>query len=147
MTDNAEPKRHTPDKLLGNFTKSRFWTCVAIAVGAHLVLMLVTSVTYIRVEWFGAEPPVQKTQEEAVVEKPVAADTAAPAPEEPPEAESKAAAPGDVYELMGGRDGAEALRQAKDTEVVREITEVAKPEEIPTIPDDLGISIQDTNPR
>lgn len=151
MSDKPVSKRHAPDKLLVNFTKTKFLSYLAIAVGVHLVLMLLTSITYIRVEWFGAEPPATKTKEEVADKSAEASDEpVAEVDEQTPASESgqKTNEPDDVVrEMVGGSGGARVLKEAKDSEIVKEITETAKPEEIPDVPDELGISIEDTNPK
>ncbi|NLB55843.1 MAG: hypothetical protein GX811_08795 [Lentisphaerae bacterium] len=99
------------------------------------------------------EPPQAKVQEKVVAKEPVE-----PVPGINGENGEKPANAGEakpqqgasnnlINNIVGGAGSANALENVKDTAVVKEITEVATPEEIPSLPDELGISIEDTNPR
>jgi len=55
-------------------------------------------------------------------------------------------APGGTETSPGKMTEAELLEKHKNSSVVKAITATAKPEEIPKTPDDLGISIKETNP-
>jgi len=129
----AEPRqtqRLSPDKLLLDFSKTRILHYVALAVVIHLVLIAATSVGYIRDRWIDPEGATRRKAAQLEARKAAEAKAAPPKPERAaaPKAEQKA-----------------IPEDRKQTPVVKEITELPKKGEIPKEPDDLGISIDETN--
>ncbi|MBM4040943.1 MAG: hypothetical protein FJ290_20785 [Planctomycetes bacterium] len=135
----SEPQdiqRHSPDKLLTAFSKTRIMQYLLIAVAIHIVAAAATSVGYIRDHWIDPEGAARRKAAQleaakAEVESPKP-KVQSPMPEAPrPEPkEAKAKTPDEAR---------------KDTPVMKEITDLPKKGEIPKAPDDLGISIDETN--
>lgn len=152
MSDKATAPRYSPDKLLYQFNRTSFGLIVLLACVIHAVFILGLSVNDIRDRWI--DPVGAKQRKDAAV---AAAETTmsnrlalaatgtnlpAPAVAPPaPAAASNTSAPAAKPTLDA------EINARSNTVVVKQITEVAKPGEIPKSPDDLGISIQDTNPR
>lgn len=156
MTDIHEPKeRYAADTLLKTFTQSKFAVFLMVAVAFHLVLATATSASYIldylnpeRVKRRDAAASAQQEKTtEAVAQKSGAPGTAPV----PPTNASVPAIPSSASPRAASTNTADntaaQLEQKKDTPIVKEIIETAKPGEIPQKPDELGISIEDTNPR
>lgn len=168
MTEsNTELERLNPDKLVGNFAQSGITKFLAIAVALHLVVLGVTSLGYMYeqyLQWF--DPPAYAAYVQAKEDAKKAAEstsTPATAPASSPEttpgstpgpatngttpANGAAPATNGQPATTAAQTGMEGIPEDKrDNPVVKAITEAAKPDEIPSKPDDLGISIQDTNP-
>ncbi len=134
----SEPQgiqRHSPDKLLMGFSKTRVVWYFAIAIIIHIVATGATSVGYIRDRWIDPEgaalrkaAQLEAAKAETESRKPRPAEPRRPEPSRPEPKETKA--PDDAR---------------KSTPVVKEITDLPKKGEIPKQPDDLGISIDETN--
>jgi len=146
---------HSQDKLLGVFTKSNLLTNLVYAAALHLVLFGLLGVPTIRgwidPEYAAAQAEQEKSEQQQVDE--AAEETTAQTEAEGEEtadtgegdtAETQAAASeaaageGDTAEGEG--EGDEEL-----SPVEQRVTETADPDEIPSDPDPLGISIDDTN--
>jgi len=128
--------RLSPDKLVIGFSRSKIMLCIGLAIAVHLVLIGATSVGYIRDRWIDPEGAARRKEAQLEAKKAEAARLAvltakvkapAPAPPAPKASEEKKA------------------EEKKDTPVVKGITELPKKGEIPKKPDDLGISIDETN--
>lgn len=139
-----EVQRFAPDKLLHGFTRTPFLKYLVLAILAHVLITAATSVPYVldriypeRVE---AREQARKERERVAAEAQRPAQSApTPAPEQPasqPDADATATVQDD-----------DPLKMHSHAPVVKEITEMPKPGEIPDAPDDLGISIEQTNPR
>jgi hypothetical protein len=129
----------SPDELLSGFAKSHLVRWFMAALLLHVIVIGGFSVGTIR-DW--VDPEGAKARKEAAI----AATKAATAPAEatPPAAEGTpteavAAQSGDVKPAAG------ATASEAKTPIEKATTETAKPGEIPTAPDDLGLSIEDTN--
>lgn len=140
MEQTQDSLNTAPEKLVRGFTASRlmFWVIVAVAI--HAVFAAATSVDYIRDTWIDPEGAPQRK---------AAAAAAAKAEAEKPAAPAKPSAPADTV-AAPARDTdatgeAALLEQRKDTPIVEAVTELPAEDEIPRHPDDLGISIGDTN--
>ncbi len=143
-----------PDKLLHIFAKSRIIPCLVAAVVLHLVIIAGTSVGYLRAQIPGFKPEAEEKPAEASA-KPEPAPAQAAAPAATPEAPAQAAAPADATQPPaaaakpaagnGSLSDAELMEQRKNSSVIKRITDVAKPEELPKKPDDLGISLEETS--
>lgn len=143
-SSNQELNRHSPDRLLSDFDKGRMALWVALAVAAHLVFVGATSVGYIRDKWIDPEGAASR---KAAAQKPPAekaavasrAGTAALSNATPTAASTAATFQADA--------GEQIPPDRRDTPMVKRVTEKAEPANIPKQPADIGISIEDTNPK
>jgi hypothetical protein len=151
MSDKDTVHSYSPDKLLYHFNRTNFGLIVVLAILIHAVLILGLSVNEIRDRWI--DPVGAKKRKDAAIAAAEAAmsnrlgmvtsATNLPAAVSP-------ASPGAASNTImpAGKPALAAEISARSNSlVVKQITEIAKPGEIPAQPDDLGISIQDTNPR
>ena len=141
---SATPEEPSTDRLLSMFTRGGFFKWVLVAVAAHIVFIAVCSVGSLVKRFAPAKPDAGETAASDAAPAPAAAtdsgDAAVSAPATP--------APAAVPAAAGDDDSDEALlRERADSPVVKRITEAAKPEEIPDEPEDLGISLEDTQAR
>lgn len=162
-TDRKDPFK--PDKLLTGFAKTPISFYVVIAIGLHVLFVGATSVRYIRdtyVDPEGAKLRLEakkKAEEDARKEKNAPPPTASEAEAKPEADKSKdgeetpAAAKGSAtdeadkpaeIDQIEGTDR-KLTKEQKESSVIKEITKVAKPEEIPASPDELPINFDDTN--
>ncbi|MEI8229388.1 MAG: hypothetical protein WCH77_14155 [Planctomycetota bacterium] len=124
--------RLSPDSLVATFSQSHLLRWFLLAFLIHAIVIGGMSIGNIRDL---LDPEGAKARKEAAIaaaKAPPTAATQAPAPAAPA-AEATAAAP--------------AKPDAEKSPVEKATTEVAKPGEIPKSPDDLGLSIEDTNPQ
>jgi len=136
----------SPQKLLVGFSKDRIIFWITIAVGVHIVLISALSLGYIRDRWIDPEGAVERkaaalAASEALKKEAAAAKAVRPAVS--PSATTSAVAK--VTSSSSNGTTAQILDERKDSPVVKRITEKAQPGEIPVKPDDLGISISDTD--
>ncbi|MCC5788513.1 MAG: hypothetical protein JJT75_02680 [Opitutales bacterium] len=129
-----EPK---PEKLLAGFSRTRldFWIVVALVV--HVAILAGTSVPYLYDTWIdpeGAEERRAAVEEDDSEE----AEAVREAIEQGSEAREEEATEAE-------EEPAEEPAEEELTPVERRVQEAADPEEIPTDPDDLGISLEETN--
>ncbi len=142
----------SPQKLLNGFSKDRIVFWLAVAACIHVVLISLLSLGYIRDRWI--DPEGAEARKAAVLaaqealKKEAAAKVVRPPVSTGAVSQANAATSG-VAKVSGASTGTteQILEQRKDSPVVKRITEKAKPEEIPAQPNDLGISIGDTNVR
>lgn len=152
MTDKPVIKtQYAPDKLLAVFTRTRFGLWLAVAIIAHAVFIATTSVPYIMDNWIDKEGALERKAKAeaaraAVTNQPV---RTAAATNVPAVAGATGAAPAQTAGAPAPAAPANAASadNRTNTAVMKQITEQAKPGEIPPEPDDLGISIKDTNSR
>ena len=142
QTEIQERMQYTPARLLTGFTKTRIVVWIAVAVALHALLIGMTSLGYIR----------DKLAPEQAAARKAAAAAAAAEKTRPPKAAAKVpAAPGPTNVAAVAKAapaGEEAIpEERKNAPVVKRITEAAKGAELPKQPGDLGISVDDTNPR
>jgi hypothetical protein len=123
----------SPDDLLAGFSKSHLVRWFLAALLLHAIVIGGFSVGTVR-DWL--DPEGAKARKEAAI----AAAKAATAPAETP----APAAEGKPEET---KPAAEATTAEAKSAVEKATTEAAKPGEIPSAPDDLGLSIEDTNPN
>ena len=123
----------SPDDLLLGFSKSHLVRWFLAALVLHAIVIGGFSVGTVR-DWL--DPEGAKVRKEAAI----AAVKAASAP-----AEAAAAQPSEGQPEAKPAEP-QAGSEAK-TPIEKATTEAAKPEEIPSAPDDLGLSIEDTNPN
>ena len=124
--------RLSPDSLVATFSESHLLRWFLLAFLIHAIVIGGMSIGNIRDM---LDPEGAKARKEAAIataKAPPATATQAPAPAAPA-ADATAATP--------------AKPDAEKSPVEKATTEVAKPGEIPKAPDDLGLSIEDTNPQ
>jgi len=124
--------RLSPDSLVATFSQSHLLRWFLLAFLIHAIVIGGMSIGNIRDM---LDPEGAKARKEAAIaaaKAPAAAATQAPAPAAPA-GEATAAAP--------------AKPDAEKSPIEKATTDVAKPGEIPKAPDDLGLSIEDTNPQ
>jgi outer membrane biosynthesis protein TonB len=138
--------RMSPETLVAGFSRSKILLCLLIAVGAHIFVISATSVPYIRDRWIDPEGAARRKEEREKAKR---------AEEEKAEATSEEAEPTTKTPAEAGKAPTTATAAAdkkgkeddsrKKAPVLKEITELPKKSEIPKQPDDLGISIEETN--
>ena len=124
----------SPDDLLSGFSKSHLVRWFFAALLLHAIVIGGFSVGTIR-DWL--DPEGAKARKAAAIAAAKAATAPAETPAPPVENQPAEATPAQ------GQAGA---GEAK-TPIEKATTEAAKPDEIPSAPDDLGLSIEDTNPN
>lgn len=131
----------SPDDLLSGFSKSHLVRWFLAALLLHAIVIGGFSVGTVR-DWL--DPEGAKARKAAAI----AAAKAATAPAETAAspAESQPAASPEA-KPAGAQAGAEATAAEAKSSIEKATTEAAKPDEIPSAPDDLGLSIEDTNPN
>lgn len=151
-----------PEKLMQNFTASRFLLWIGAAVGLHVVFIGLFSLGYIRDTWIDPEgAALRKAEAEAAAKAELPRQKAplpAPAAGQTKDGTNETAAAagqakGGTNETVApearpapaATNEAALLQARKNTPVVRAITETPKPGEIPSQPNDLGIDINDIN--
>lgn len=143
MTKNKSPTTQNLDRLLVIFSGKRiaFWVFVALAV--HVGLIGGCSLNTIRDRW-DPEGAEQRERAAQVEQQRLAKEAAAAAAPAIAGLTNAAAVVSDVN-APAAPDAIPADRA--DTPTAQRITEVAKPEEMPKLGNDLGISIEDTSIR
>ena len=134
--------RLSPDSLVASFSQSHLVRWFLVAFALHTVVIGAFSIGYVRdlIDPVGAA--ARKAEAIAAAKSVVAAAAAAAAP---PAAPAEAAKPGDgkTPQSAENTDG----KSAEKSPIEKATSEAAKPDEIPATPDDLGLSIEDTNPE
>lgn len=128
-------ERLSPDDLVSSFSKSHLIRWFVVALGLHVVVIGGLSLGTIRDL---VDPEGAKTRREAAV---AAAEAAAPPAPAPAAAEPAAAEPPVADSPPPPASSAEL------SPIEQATSEAASPDEIPRVPDDLGLSIEDTNPQ
>lgn len=155
MTENNDQTLlpYSTDKLLVDFTKSRFSLYLLVAVVIHVIFIALTSVGYINDRWIDRDGAARRKAELQAAQSNKAAAAAAVPPVNTGSFSNMAAAAsaapagtGAVADTASAA-GSNAPAPRTNTAIMRQITDTAKPSEIPKAPDDLGISIKDTNPQ
>ncbi len=123
--------RQSPDRLMRIFTATPALKWLAVSVAAHLLILGVTSLGYVRDRWIDPEGAKARA----------AAERASPEEATSPAAAASSAA---ASATPVPKTEAQLLDDRKDTPVVQRITETADPLDIPRQPDDLGLSLEDT---
>jgi len=130
--------RLSPDSLVASFSQSHLVRWFLVAFVMHTVVIGAFSIGYVRdlIDPVGAA--ARKAEVIAAAKAVVAAAAAAAAPAE-------ATKPGDGKTPQSAEksDGKSVEKSA----IEKATSEAAKPDEIPATPDDLGLSIEDTNPE
>jgi hypothetical protein len=143
----------SPDDLLASFSQSHLVRWFLMALLIHAVVIGGFSVGTIR-DW--VDPEGAKARKEAAIAAAKAAAETAAAEAKPAESAANDAKPDDAKpddakpgDAKPGDAKAEVGATASEakTPIEKATTEAATPEEIPTAPDELGLSIEDTNPN
>jgi len=143
MTENDDYSKQSPDSLLGVFSRSRMLFYCLVAVGVHVAVLLVTSLGYINDTWINPDAAKKREAEAAqAAEKNSAAEEQGSAEEKPAEVKTDSAATNSPM-VIGDTVVPDS---ATNSAIVKKITAVAKPDEIPDEPD-LGIDLDDTRAR
>ncbi len=161
--------RYSPDKQLAVFSKTRFLAFLMLAILAHVLLLTVTSMSFIRDTWIDPEAAELRKQQEkeatiadqkstvmmeagrigsSNVAAMVAAETNAAMRAETFAAGTNAAvAPATNANPFLKKLVADMPKDGRpvDSKIVRDITGLPKTNEIPTEPADIPLSIEDTN--
>lgn len=127
--------RLSPDSLVATFSQSHLLRWFLLAFLIHAIVIGGFSIGNIRDL---LDPEGAKARKEAAIAA-AKASTAAPA--------ATAATPAQAAPTAEATAAAAAKPDAEKSPVEKATTEVAKPGEIPKAPDDLGLSIEDTNPK
>ena len=125
--------RLSPDALVASFAQSHLLKWFLAALAAHAVVIGGFSIGNIRDM---LDPEAAKARKEEA--KAAARAAAAQAPAATAQAEPAAPTPAAP---------AAPAEPKPQTPIEQTVTEAAKPDEIPRTPDDLGLSIEDTNPQ
>ena len=133
--------RLSPDSLVASFSQSHLVRWFLVAFVMHTVVIGAFSIGYVR----DLIDPVGAAARKAEVIAAAKAVVAAAAAAAPPAAPAEAAKPGDGKTPQSAEksDGKSVEKSA----IEKATSEAAKPDEIPATPDDLGLSIEDTNPE
>lgn len=143
MTENNDIKlTHSPDKLLVKFTQTGFLKCLLIAVAAHVIIVMLFSLSYIR-DQINPERAERRQAEKLETQQAAEQKENASAPAQTQEVTSAAATSEEEQKPSEQPPSSEDSRT--NALIMKQITELPKPEEMPEVPDDLGISIFDTN--
>ena len=124
--------RLSPDSLVATFSESHLLRWFLLAFLIHAIVIGGMSIGNIRDL---LDPAGAKARKEAAI----AAAKATPA--------AAAGTPAPVAPVAEAAAAATSKPDAEKSAVEKSTTEVAKPGEIPKAPDDLGLSIEDTNPQ
>jgi hypothetical protein len=144
MTENKDPMlpAYSPDKLLAIFTKTRFIFYLGIALAVHVIIIAATSIGYINDNWIDPKGAARRLEELAAAAK---TNQAAFAATNKP---AGSAGTGTVAATAAsGPAGTNISADRTNSLMMKQITAAAKPEEIPSITNALGISLEDTNPQ
>jgi hypothetical protein len=128
-----------PEGLLRGFTAGRFAAWMVVALAIHVVVIGATSMGYVRDRWIDPEGAAER---KAALEAVKASAQPAPVPAAPrlPQTTATVAA----AKAAVTNDGT-LLAARRNTPIVQAITSTPASNTIPRQPDDIGISIGDTN--
>ena len=147
----AEPIRSarelSPQKLLAGFSKGHIILWITVAAAVHVVVIGLLSVGYIRDRWIDPEGAVARKA--AAVAAQDALKKAAALAKTPPAvpAPTGTVAKTEPPAAAGKENPDEVPSDRTNAPVLKRITDKAQPGEIPKQPGELGISLEDTNPR
>lgn len=139
-TASRPAEQVSPDELLGGFSHGHLVRWFLAALLIHGLLIGGFSVGTIR-DWLDPEG-AQARKAAAVAAAQAATATATAPPAEPRPADAAAGAA-----TADARQAGDAKPAEAKTPIEKATSEAAQPSEIPNAPDDLGLSIEDTNPQ
>jgi hypothetical protein len=131
-------------KAVAGFGKTNTMMWISVSLVIHIALIGGTSVPYIMDRWIDPDAAVARkaaAEAEAAKKKAEAKAAASGKPLTPPVGPGNGAA---TAPSTGPKLTPDEAAKA-DTPVMKRITETAKPEDMPKKPDDLGLSIDETN--
>lgn len=131
----------SPEQLLAPFAKSRIAMWIIVAVVLHVVLIGGTSLGYIRDHFDPAGAEKRKAAALAIAEANKPKPKTPPKPVESPATNN----PAPTAATPAAPVEPKPMDNRNNTPVVKTITATAATNEIPKVPDDLGININDTN--
>lgn len=155
---DKELTRHSPNRLLGNFSKGYLWLGVAVTVVVHVIVIGGTSMGYIRDTWIDPEAAA-KRKAVAAEEKKRLEDKAAA------DAKILAAGTNTPAKVTGGSTNAPAVSNAAvpantppanlagipseltNSPIVKATTAVATKDEMPNLEKDAGVPLDDAAVR
>lgn len=146
-----EPEKYNPDDNLKIFATQDLVVWLVVALVIHLMVIGGTSVGYVMQTVFKTED----AQQEQVQDDETATEGEEDEAEDAGGDEDDAKAGDETAENDAENDAAdkpdsekthdELIKERQDSEVVQETRETADPEEIPDNPEDIPISIDETN--
>jgi hypothetical protein len=140
----TEIEKHSPPSLLAGFTKTRFAFWFALATVIHVIVIGGLSLGYIRDTWIDPQGAAARKAAAEAAAKAEAEKAHPPTPATPPTTNVAVTTP---VAAPATNTEAATLAARTNAAVVKAITEVAPTNDIPQQPDDLGLSIKDTNIR
>ncbi len=130
-----------PEKLFSGFAKSRIGARIFLAFAIHVVVIGGTSVTFVWDNYVDPVGAARRREAEKALEKKKADEQrkAARAEKESPSAEpDKRAGKSSAGETTGaGTEHEQLMEKHRGTKIIKKITEMPKPGEIPMEPDDF----------
>jgi hypothetical protein len=149
MNDETTPRSEddieniAPQKLLGNFTQNRALKCLGIAAAIHLVILCGSSPRYI---YESINPEAKKARlarEDASKLKDINEKIDRESPSAKLAREKREAEKSESDSASSDGEG-DTMEKRKQTEAYKETVEKAAEDEIPEEPDDIGLSLEDT---
>lgn len=135
----------TSGRPIAGFGKTNTGMWVAVSLVIHIAIIGGSSVPYIRDRWIDPEAAAaRKVAAEAEAAKKKADAKAAASGKAPPTAGGAGSTTAPSTQSSTAKLTPEENAKA-NTPVMQRITDTAKPSELPKKPDDLGISIDETN--
>jgi hypothetical protein len=128
-------------KMVGDLATRQTIMWVGVALVIHVVLIAATSTGYIRDHWI--DPKGAQVRREAALREEEERKAAATAPRTPATSQPVSAAPAKPAASGEGAAEKRMLEERKDSKVVRDITEPAKPNEIPKEPTRNGFELDE----
>ncbi len=137
----------SPQKLLIGFSRDRIIFWISVAIGFHILLIGSLSLGYIRDRWIDPTGAEERKAAALAAQEAVKKEAAAKVTRSPVAAMGTGSASNRVVQVGSSSTGTpeQILEERKNAPVVKRITEKAAPGEIPTRPNDLGISLDDIN--
>ncbi len=146
--ENQDYSRHSPDRLLEVFSRGRLLIWVIVAVAAHVLMTVATSTGYIRDHYLDPDGAALRKAAAAGAEKTKKAGAKTNAVARTAAATGAVATASAATTNLSVPVGGEAIPADRaGAPAVKRITEVARPDEMPSKPGDLGISLEDTRVR
>jgi hypothetical protein len=155
-TTTATPERTgdlPPPKLIAGYGNSHLMGWIVVALIIHGVIIGATSVNYLRDMFDPAGAEARRQAVEAAKAPPTAppkAGAATPAPGGAAPAgttQQSTSAPTAKSTTTSPDSEAAQAEKTKSTQVMKNLSDTAKPNELPKKPDDLGIGLDETNPK
>lgn len=124
--DRQSIEELNPDELVTSFSRSRVTRYVLIALAAHVVVLLLTSITYVRDTWIDPEG--------AAARKALAAQQGDEGPDDAPAATQPAGAQPTTGVSPDVVSGGQPTTAQMESDVYKSVTDTAEEDEIPDAP-------------